>query len=53
MRTRTLSFGKRADKNEDKNNPSLPRKLKKGDTGIEKQFDDLLVRGSLCRSSRR
>ncbi len=45
MRKGTLSFGKRGEKNDDnKNSPSLPRKLKKGDTGIEKQFDDLLVR---------
>jgi hypothetical protein len=45
MRGRTLSLGKRGDKAEEqKNNLMLPRKMKKGDTGIEKQFDDLMVR---------
>ncbi len=49
MKGRTLSFGKRADKaEENKNSPSLPRKMKKGDTGIEKQFTDLLVRASVA-----
>jgi hypothetical protein len=51
MRGRTLSMGKRGEKAEaEKNNLMLPRKMKKGDTGIEKQFDDLLVRMPVLQS---
>ena len=44
MRKSTLSLGKRGEKKEEaKNSPGLPRKLKKEDGGIEKQFEELLV----------